>query len=57
MISFEWKGVVSPLTPGASSSSTAPFRNMVENYFSLNLSCLEVGVTFVKNTMKKPHVR
>jgi hypothetical protein len=33
MISFEWKGVVSPLTPGASSSSAPPFRNPVENNF------------------------
>jgi hypothetical protein len=33
MISFERKGVVSPLTPGASSSSAPPFRNSVENNF------------------------
>jgi hypothetical protein len=33
MIAFEWKGTVSPLTPGASSSSAPPFRNLVENNF------------------------
>jgi hypothetical protein len=33
MIAFERKGTVSPLTPGASSSSTPPFRNLVENNF------------------------
>jgi hypothetical protein len=33
MISFEWKGIVSPLTPRASSSSTPHFRNLVENNF------------------------
>jgi hypothetical protein len=33
MISFEWKGNVSPLTLGASSSSTPPFRSPVENSF------------------------
>jgi hypothetical protein len=33
MISFEKKGIVSPLTPRASSSSTLPFRSPVENNF------------------------
>ena len=33
MIEFERKGNVSPLTPGASSSSAPPFRNPVENNF------------------------
>jgi hypothetical protein len=33
MIVFERKGTVSPLTPRASSSSTPPFRNLVENNF------------------------
>ena len=33
MIAYERKGNVSPLTPGASSSSTPPFRNPVENNF------------------------
>jgi hypothetical protein len=33
MIVFEQKGIVSTLTPGASSSSTPPFRNPVENNF------------------------
>jgi hypothetical protein len=33
MIAFERKGIVSPLTPGASSSSAPPFRNPVENNF------------------------
>jgi hypothetical protein len=33
MITFEWKGIVSPLTPGASSSFALPFRNPVENNF------------------------
>jgi hypothetical protein len=33
MIAFERKGTVSPLTPGASSSSAPPFRNPVENNF------------------------
>jgi hypothetical protein len=33
MISFELKGIVSPLTPGASSSSAPPFRSHVENIF------------------------
>jgi hypothetical protein len=33
MIAFERKGVVSPLTLGASSSSEPPFRNPVENNF------------------------
>jgi hypothetical protein len=33
MIAFERKGIVSPLTPGASSSSAPPFRNLVENNF------------------------
>jgi hypothetical protein len=33
MIAFEWKGTVSPLTPGASSSSSPPFRGLVENNF------------------------
>jgi hypothetical protein len=33
MIVLERKGIVSPLTPGASSSSTPPFRNLVENNF------------------------
>jgi hypothetical protein len=33
MISFEWKGNVNPLTPGASSSSAPPFRSSVENNF------------------------
>jgi hypothetical protein len=33
MILFEWKGTVSPLTPGASSSSAPHFRNPVENNF------------------------
>jgi hypothetical protein len=33
MITFEWKGIVSPLTPRASSSSAPPFRNLVENNF------------------------
>jgi hypothetical protein len=33
MISFEWKGTSSPLTPRASSSSTPPFRNLAENNF------------------------
>jgi hypothetical protein len=33
MISFEKKGTISPLTPGASSSSATPFRNPVENNF------------------------
>jgi hypothetical protein len=33
MIVYEKKGIVSPLTPGDSSSSTPPFRNPVENNF------------------------
>jgi hypothetical protein len=33
MIYFERKGIVYPLTPGASSSSTPPSRNPVENKF------------------------
>jgi hypothetical protein len=33
MIAYERKGNVSPLTPGASSSSTPPFRNPMENNF------------------------
>ena len=33
MITYEWKETVSPLTPGASSSSAPPFRNPVENNF------------------------
>jgi hypothetical protein len=33
MIAFERKGIVSSLTPGASSSSAPPFRNPVENNF------------------------
>jgi hypothetical protein len=33
MIAFEWKATVSPLTPGALSSSTPPFKNLVENNF------------------------
>jgi hypothetical protein len=33
MIAFEWKGIVSPLTPRASSSFAPPFRNPVENNF------------------------
>jgi hypothetical protein len=37
MIAFERKGIVSPLTLGASSSSTPPFRNLVENNFQLKV--------------------
>jgi hypothetical protein len=33
MIAFEQKGTISPLTPGASSSSAPPFRSPVENNF------------------------
>jgi hypothetical protein len=33
MIAYERKGIVSSLTPGASSSSIPPFRNPVENIF------------------------
>jgi hypothetical protein len=33
MMAYERKGIVSPLTPGASSSSALPFRNLVENNF------------------------
>ena len=33
MIVYERKGTVSPLTPGASSSSAPPFRNPFENNF------------------------
>jgi hypothetical protein len=33
MIAYERKGNVSPLTPGASSSSVPPFRNPNENNF------------------------
>jgi hypothetical protein len=33
MIVYEQKGTVSPLTPGASSSSAPPFRNPIENNF------------------------
>jgi hypothetical protein len=33
LIEYEQKGNVSPLTPGASSSSTPPFRNPIENNF------------------------
>jgi hypothetical protein len=33
MIEFKQKGTVSPLTVGASSSSTPPFRNPIENNF------------------------
>jgi hypothetical protein len=33
MIAFEQKGIISPLTPGASSSYAPPFRNLVENNF------------------------
>jgi hypothetical protein len=33
MIAYEKKGNVSPLTPGASSSSAPPFRNLIENNF------------------------
>jgi hypothetical protein len=33
MIAFKRKGTISPLTPGASSSSASPFRNLVENNF------------------------
>jgi hypothetical protein len=33
MIAYEWKGIFSPLTPGASSSYVPPFRNIVENNF------------------------
>jgi hypothetical protein len=57
MIAFEWKGTVSPLTPGASSSSAPPLEIQLKTIFSLKLSCLGVGVTFARNTMKKPHVR
>jgi hypothetical protein len=57
MIAFEWKGTVSPLTPGASSSSAPLLEIRLKTIFSLRLSCLGVGVTFARNTMKKPHVR
>jgi hypothetical protein len=33
MIAFERKCTVSPLTPGASSSSATPFRSPIENNF------------------------
>ena len=33
MIVYKWKGNVSSLTPGASSSSARPFRNPNENNF------------------------
>jgi hypothetical protein len=33
MIAYEKKVTLSPLTPGASSSSAPPFRNPVENNF------------------------
>ena len=33
MIEFERKGTISPLTPGASSSFSPPFRSLVENNF------------------------
>jgi hypothetical protein len=33
MIVYERKGNVSPITPGASSSSAPPFRNPIENNF------------------------
>jgi hypothetical protein len=33
MIDFEQKGTISPLTPGASSSSANPFRNPTKNNF------------------------
>jgi hypothetical protein len=33
MITFEQKGIVSPLTSGSSSSSAPLFRNLVENNF------------------------
>jgi hypothetical protein len=33
MITFERKGIVSPLTPRASSSSAPPFKNLVESNF------------------------
>jgi hypothetical protein len=33
MIVYEWKGIVSPLIPRASSSYAPPFRNSVENNF------------------------
>jgi hypothetical protein len=33
MITFEWKGNVSPITPGASSSSAPPLRSPIENNF------------------------
>jgi hypothetical protein len=54
MISFEHKGIVNPLTPGPSSSSTPPFRGLAENNFQPKAI---LGVNFVRNTMKKPHVR
>jgi hypothetical protein len=57
MIAFERKGTVSPLTPGASSSSAPPLEIRLKIIFSLKLSCLEVGVTFARNTTRKPHVR
>ena len=36
MIAFDRKGTVSPLTPGASSSSAPPFRSPIENNFQPN---------------------
>jgi hypothetical protein len=37
MITFKRKGIVSPLIPGASSSSAPPFINPVENNFQLKV--------------------
>jgi hypothetical protein len=57
MIAYERKGNVSPLTPGASSSFAPPLEIQMKIIFSLKLSCLAIGVTFARNTMRKPHVR
>jgi hypothetical protein len=34
-----------------------PLEIQMKTIFSLNLLCLVVGVTFVRNTMRKEHVR
>jgi hypothetical protein len=57
LLVYERKGNVSPLTPRALSSSTPPLEIELKIIFILKLSYLEVGVTFARNTMRKPHVR
>jgi hypothetical protein len=46
MIAYERKGTVSPLTPGASSSSASPFRNPIENNFQTKSIIPRSGCNF-----------